>query len=228
VITPPPPPAPAIIFVPAPVIVPASAPIFIPAPTPVIVPTPVPEEKKVDIETVTVIVVLPPAKVIDVPTPPADLTTQKSEVKVAAEVIELVVAKVLTKIAVPKLAAFKGSGPFKFALGLTDQGDSSAIKDPELAIGLKVFSQTPLVCKVSATFNKNTGKYAISVTGISNGQCKITAIDKGNDEKFPTATEIKQSITGITTKKSLNAKLVKPTPSPKPGVKKASYKLPKG
>ena len=78
------------------------------------------------------------------------------------------------------------------------------------------------------SFNKNTGKYAISVTGISNGQCKITAIDKGNDEKFPTATEIKQSITGITTKKSLNAKLVKPTPSPKPGVKKASYKLPKG
>ena len=205
-------------------IVPAPAPIFIPAPTPVIVPTPVPEEKKVDIETVTVIVVLPPAKVIDVPTPPADFSTQKSEVKVAVEAIEPVVEKVLTKIAVPKLAAFKGSGPFKFALGLTDQEDSSAIKDPELAIGLKVFSQTPLVCKVSATFNKNTGKYAISVTGVSNGQCKITAIDKGNDEKFPTATEIKQSVTGITTKKSLNAKLVKPTPSPKPGVKKASYK----
>ena len=223
-----------IVFVPAPVIVPAPAPIFIPAPAPmlvpapVVVPIPVPEEKKVEIETVTVIVVLPPAKVIDVPTPPADLTTQKSEVKVAAEAIEPVTEKVLTKIAVPKLAAFKGSGPFKFALGLTDQEDSSAIKDPELAIGLKVFSQTPLVCKVSATFNKNTGKYAISVTGISNGQCKITAIDKGNDEKFPTATEIKQSITGITTKKSLNAKLVKPTPSPKPGVKKASYKPPKG
>ena len=234
VITPPPPPAPVIVFVPVPVIVPAPAPIFIPAPAPVvvpapvIVPAPVPEEKKVEIETVTVIVVLPPAKVIDFPTPPADLTTQKSEAKVAAEAIEPVAEKVLTKIAVPKLAAFKGSGPFKFALSLTDQEDSSAIKDPELAIGLKVFSQTPLVCKVSATFNKNTGKYAISVTGISNGQCKITAIDKGNDEKFPTATEIKQSITGITAKKSLNAKLVKPTPSPKPGVKKASYKPPKG
>ena len=209
-------------FIPAPIVVPAPAPVVVPAP--VVAPVPVPEEKKVEIETVTVIVVLPPVKVIDAPTPADDFSTQKNEVKVAAEAIEPVAEKVLTKIAVPKLAAFKGSGPFKFALGLTDQEDSSAIKDPELAIGLKVFSQTPLVCKVSATFNKNTGKYAISVTGISNGQCKITAIDKGNDEKFPTATEIKQSITGITSKKSLNAKLAKPTPSPKPGVKKASYK----
>ena len=185
------------------------------------------EEKKEDakvVETVTAKVVLPPVTIIEVPASPLDMSTQSREIKD----VEPVVEKILAKIAVPKLPTFKGSGPFKFALGLTDQEDSSAIKDPELAIGLKVFSQTPLVCKVSATFNKNTGKYAISVTGISNGQCKITAIDKGNDEKFPTATEIKQNITGITTKKSLNAKLVKPTPSPKPGVKKASYKPPKG
>ena len=196
-------------------------------PAPVFIPPPVVEEKKEDakvVETVTAKVVLPPVTIIEVPASPLDMSTQSREIKD----VEPVVEKILTKIAVPKLAAFKGSGPFKFALGLTDQEDSSAIKDPELAIGLKVFSQTPLVCKVSATFNKNTGKYAISVTGISNGQCKITAIDKGNDEKFPTATEIKQNITGITTKKSLNAKLVKPTPSPKPGVKKASYKPPKG
>jgi len=196
-------------------------------PAPVFIPPPVVEEKKEDakvVETVTAKVVLPPVTIIEVPASPLDMSTQSREIKD----VEPVVEKILAKIAVPKLPTFKGSGPFKFALGLTDQEDSSAIKDPELAIGLKVFSQTPLVCKVSATFNKNTGKYAISVTGISNGQCKITAIDKGNDEKFPTATEIKQNITGITTKKSLNAKLVKPTPSPKPGVKKASYKPPKG
>ena len=130
----------------------------------------------------------------------------------------------LTQIAVPKLPTFKGAGPFKFALGLTDKEDSSAIKDPELAVGLKVFSQTPLVCKVSAVFNKATGKYAISVTGISNGQCKITAVDKGSDEKFPTATEIKQTISGIVAKKVVTTKATKPTPAPKPGIKKASYK----
>jgi hypothetical protein len=227
VITPPPPPAPTIIFVPAPAPVFIPAPIVIPAPVivpaPVFIPPPVVEEKKEDakvVETVTAKVVLPPVTIIEVPASPLDMSTQSREIKDVEPVIE----KILAKIAVPKLPTFKGNGPFKFALGLTDQEDSSAIKDPELAMGLKVFSQTPLVCKVSATFNKNTGKYAISVTGISNGQCKITAIDKGNDEKFPTATEIKQNITGITTKKSLNAKLVKPTPSPKPGVKKASFK----
>jgi hypothetical protein len=134
---------------------------------------------------------------------------------------------VLTKITVPKLAAFKGTGPFKFAVGLFDQEESKAIKDPELAIGLKVFSQTPLVCKVSATFNKATGKYSISVTGISNGQCRITALDKGNDEKFPSATEIKQSISGISAKKTVSVKGVKPTPAPKPGIKKASFNPPK-
>jgi hypothetical protein len=109
-----------------------------------------------------------------------------------------------------------------------DQEDSTAIKDPELAMGLKIFSQTPSVCRVSAIFNKASGKYAISVTGISNGQCKITAVDRGNDEKFPTATEIKQTITGITPKRSVSIKSVKPTPAPKAGIKKASFKPTKG
>jgi hypothetical protein len=123
---------------------------------------------------------------------------------------------------------FKGEGPFKFALALMDQEDSTAIKDPGLAMGLKIFSQTPSVCRVSAIFNKASGKYAISVTGISNGQCKITAVDRGNDEKFPTATEIKQTITGITPKRSVSIKSVKPTPAPKAGIKKASFKPTKG
>jgi len=152
------------------------------------------------------------------------MTTQSREVKVDEPVVE----KILTKIAVPKLPAFKGTGPFKFALGLTEQTSAAAIKDPDIAIGLKVISQTPTVCRVSTTFNKVTGKYSISVVGLSNGQCRITAVDKGNDEKFPTATEIKQTITGIAVKKTVNAKAVKPTPTPKPGVKKASYKPPQG
>ena len=87
-----------------------------------------------------------------------------------------------------------------------------------------MISQTPNVCRVAATFNKATGKYAISVIGISNGQCRITAVDKGNDEKFPTAIEIKQAITGISSKKTVNTKSVKPTPAPKPAVKNARFK----
>ena len=103
-----------------------------------------------------------------------------------------------------------------------------AIKDPDLAMGLKVISQTPAVCRVAATFSAATGKYSITVVGIANGQCRISAIDKGNDEKFPTATEIKQMIKGIAAKNTVNAKGVKPTPTPKPGVKNTSYKPPKG
>jgi hypothetical protein len=185
------------------------------------------EEKKEVVkvvETVTVKVVIPPVTIIETPAAPLDMSTQSREIKDAEPVVE----KILTKIAVPKLPMFKGTGPFKFALGLSEQGSSAVIKDPDIAIGLKVISQTPSVCKVATTFSKATGKYSISVVGITNGQCRITAIDKGNEEKFPTATEIKQTITGIAVKKTVNAKAVKPTPTPKPGVKKASYKPPQG
>ena len=81
---------------------------------------------------------------------------------------------------------------------------------------------------MSATFNKATGKYSIRVTGISNGQCRITAVDQGSDEKFPSASKIKQVITGIKVKKTLSVKAVKPKPTLKPGVKKATFKSPKG
>ena len=185
------------------------------------------EEKKEVVkvvETVTVKVVIPPVTIIETPAAPQDMSTQSREIKDDEPVVE----KILTKIAVPKLPMFKGVGPFKFALGLSEQGSSAVIKDPDIAIGLKVISQTPSVCKVATIFSKATGKYSISVVGITNGQCRITAVDKGNDEKFPTATEIKQTITGIAVKKTVNAKAVKPTPTPKPGVKKASYKPPQG
>jgi hypothetical protein len=196
-------------------------------PAPVFIPPPVVEEKKEVVkvvETVTVKVVIPPVTIIETPAAPLDMSTQSREIKDAEPVVE----KILTKIAVPKLPMFKGTGPFKFALGLSEQGSSAVIKDPDIAIGLKVISQTPSVCKVATTFSKATGKYSISVVGITNGQCRITAIDQGNEEKFPTATEIKQTITGIAVKKTVNAKVVKPTPTPKPGVKKASYKPPQG
>ena len=159
---------------------------------------------------------------------PAELTTQKQVKVIDVPSVEIAPEKVLTKITVPKLAQFKGSGPFKFVLALFDQEDSKVIKDPELAIGLKVFSRTPLVCKVSAKFNKATGKYSIRVTGISNGQCRITAVDQGSNEKFPSASKIKQVITGIKVKKTLSVKAVKPKPTLKPGVKKATFKSPKG
>ena len=161
-------------------------------------------------------------------TAPAELTTQKRETNPEEPIIEPVVEKLLTKVAVSKMPTFTGTGPFKFTLGLSEQASSTAIKDPDIAIGLKVFSQTPTVCRVASTFNSATGKYAITVVGISNGQCRITAIDKGSDEKFPTATEIKQTIKGIAVKKTVNTKAVKPKPTPKPGTKNATYKQSKG
>jgi len=180
------------------------------------------------VETVTAIVVLPPIKIIETPLVVPEFTTQIREIKPTLTDVEPVAEKMLTKITVPKLPTFSGVGPFKFALGLSEKENSSAIKDPDLAMGLKVISQTPAVCKVATTFNKATGKYAITVVGLSNGQCRITAVDKGNDEKFPTATEIKRTITGITSKKTVPTKSVKPTPTPKPGVKNATYKGSKG
>ena len=218
VIVPPTPPAPSIIFAPAP-----SAPVmsFTPAPPPVI------EEKKTELPesaTAVVKVLTTPAPVIAAKSVPVELTNSKNEPKNVEPLIEPVEEKILTKIAIPKLPVFKGVGPFTFALGLTDQSSSKSIKDPDLAIGVKVFSQTPAVCAVSVKFNKSTSKYTISVTGISNGQCKITAVDKGNSEKFPTVKEINQPITGVSTRKTVSAKAKKPTPAPKAGVTKAGYK----
>jgi hypothetical protein len=231
VIVPPAAPAPSIVFTPVPPA--ATVPVF--APAPIVVPAPITEDKKDEkkedikvVETVTAKVTLPVVKIIETQTAPAELTTQKRETNPEEPIIEPVVEKLLTKVAVSKMTTFNGTGPFKFTLGLTEQGSSTAIKDPDIAIGLKVFSQTPTVCRVASTFNSATGKYAISVVGISNGQCRITAIDKGSDEKFPTATEIKQTIKGIAVKKTVSTKAVKPTPTPKPGVKNATYKQSKG
>jgi len=231
VITPPVAPAPPIFFAPAPPAQPA--PVFIPAP--IAAPAPITEEKKEEkkedvkvIETVTAKVTLPALTILETQTVPAELTTQKRETNPGELIVEPVVEKLLTKVAVSKVPTFTGTGPFKFTLGLSEQANSAAIKNPDLAIGLKVISQTPAVCRVASTFNRATGKYSITVVGISNGQCRISAIDKGNDEKFPTAAEIKQMIKGITPKTTVNANAAKPTPTPKPGVKNTTYKPPKG
>jgi hypothetical protein len=184
------PPAPSIVFTPVPPAAPAPAapiviappaapaPVFIPAPSTVPVPVTAPSPV---VETITVKVTLPVVTILETQTAPAELTTQKLETKPIQPIIEPVVEKLLTKVAVSKVPTFTGTGPFKFTLGLSEQANSAAIKDPDLAIGLKVISQTPAVCRVAATFNRTTGKYAITVVGISNGQCRISAIDKGND-----------------------------------------------
>jgi hypothetical protein len=235
VITPPQPPAPIIIFVPAPVVAPA--PVFAPTPASppaaVLIPAPIADnEKRVEKpeikngESVTAQVITPAVPISETVTPPVEVAAQKVEkieIKKVEATPEITADKVLTKIAVPKLPAFKGVGPFKFSLGLSDQESAAPIKDPDLAIGLKVFSQTPMVCKVAVTFNKSTSKYSVSVVGLTNGLCRISAFDRGSDEKFPTATEIKQTISGIEVKRNVTTKAVKPTPAPKIGVKNASY-----
>jgi hypothetical protein len=179
------------------------------------------------VETVSVIVLIPPVAIAAPEPVTASLTTQSQMKVVEVPISEIAPEKLLTKIAVPKLAAFKGTGPFKFALALSEQTSATPILNPSLASGLKVISQTPNVCRVASTFNKTTGKYSITVIGVSNGQCRISAVDKGSDDKFPTATEIKRTITGIVPKKTVNAKNVKSTPAPKTSVKKASFNPPK-
>jgi hypothetical protein len=191
----------------------------------VLAPVPLVEEKieKIEIETVTA-KAAPTIVNLDLTSRSSETLPLKKEPTINEMPLEPEVAKMLTRILVPKLPTFKGAGPFKFSLALTEQGSSKALSDPDLAIGLKVISQTPAICKVSASFNKTTNKYSISVTGISNGQCKITALDKGGDEKFPTAIEIKQVISGVPTKKITDVKGKKVKPAPKSGVTKVSYK----
>ena len=215
VITPPPAPAPSIIFVPVP-----RSPIEIVKPEK---PEDVKPEKP-QVETVTAKVFVAPIKISETPTVPSELTTQLKEIKKIEALASPVTGKILTKIAVPKLPAFKGAGPFTFAIGLAEQGNTSLITDSSLAVGVKVSSQTPKTCSVSVKFNKQTSTYTVNVAGISNGECKITAIDKGTSEKFPTVTEIRKTISGISAKKTVSAKAIKPPPTQKAVVTKAGYK----
>jgi len=180
--------------------------------------------EKPQVETVTAKVLIAPIKISETPTVPAELTTQIKEVKKIEAVAPTVTGKILTRIAVPKLPAFKGVGPFTFAIGLAEQGNTNLIKDSSLAAGVKVSSQTPKTCSVSVKFNKQTSKYTVNVTGVSNGECKITAIDKGTSEKFPTVSEIRKTISGISVKKTVSAKAVNPPPTQKAVITKAEYK----
>ena len=180
--------------------------------------------EKPQVETVTAKVFVAPIKISETPTVPSELTTQLKEIKKIEALASPVTGKILTKIAVPKLPAFKGAGPFTFAIGLAEQGNTSLITDSSLAVGVKVSSQTPKTCSVSVKFNKQTSTYTVNVAGISNGECKITAIDKGTSEKFPTVTEIRKTISGISAKKTVSAKAIKPPPTQKAVVTKAGYK----
>jgi len=71
-------------------------------------------------------------------------------------------------------------------------------------------------------FDKESGRYAVSVQGLNNGVCRITAIDSGSPENYPAATEIRQQITGIAPQKNINLSLKKP-PVKKSGISNASY-----
>jgi hypothetical protein len=118
--------------------------------------------------------------------------------------------------------AFKGAGPFKFSLGVKEENSAATFSDPNVAAGVKVISQTPAICKVVSTFDKVSGRYAVSVQGISNGTCRITAIDSGSEENYPTATEIRQQITGIVPQKNIKSSAKNP-PTKQSGVSKASF-----
>jgi hypothetical protein len=221
---PPPPPAPAIIFTPAPAPAPASG--FAPAPA-----APInldddeekksqkevkKEVKKIDSE--TALVVIKPVLKEEIKTAPAELKIQELK-RVEPEKIE---DRVIVKIATSKVPAFKGTGPFKFSLGVKEENSATTVSDPNVAAGVKVISQTPAICKVVSTFNKESGKYAVSVQGLANGICRITAIDSGGEENYPTATEIRQQITGIVPQKNIKLSVKKP-PAKKSGVNKASF-----
>jgi len=75
---------------------------------------------------------------------------------------------------------------------------------------------------VLSVFDKESGTYVVSVQGLNNGVCRITAIDSGSPENYPAATEIRQQITGIVPQKNIKLSLKKP-PVKKSGVSKVSY-----
>ena len=163
-------------------------------------------------------VVVAPVLIEETKTAPAELKSQVAKIFESAKVDD----RVIVKIAALKVPAFKGAGPFKFSLGVKEEGGASAISDPNIAEGVKVISQTPTICKVVSTFNKVSGRYTVSVQGISNGVCRIFAIDSGSPENYPTSTEIRQQITGIAPQKNIKSSAIKP-PAKKSGISKASY-----
>jgi hypothetical protein len=174
------------------------------------------EVKKID--SATVIVVISPVIKEEIKVAPEELKSQEIKKSESSKIEE----RVIVKISPSKVPAFKGSGPFKFSLGVKEEGSAKPVSDPSIAAGVKVISQTPAICKVISTFDKNSGRYAVSVQGISNGICRITAIDSGGEENYPSATEIRQQITGIVPQKNIKSSAKKP-PAKKSGVNKASF-----
>jgi hypothetical protein len=217
---PPPAPAPSIVFTPAPAPAPAFG--FAPAPPPAPA-APInegndskSEVKKID--SATVVVDISPVLKEEVKAAPAELQHQEIERSEPMKIED----RAIVKIVPSKLPAFKGAGPFKFSLGVKEENSAATVSDPNVAAGVKVISQTPAICKVVSTFDKASGRYAVSVQGISNGTCRITAIDSGSEENYPTATEIRRQITGIVPQKNIKSSAKKP-PAKKSGVNKASF-----
>jgi hypothetical protein len=194
VITPAPAPAPSIVFAPPAPAAPAQL-VARPA-TP-----PAEGEKKTNVvekETVTVIVVVPPVIVPEPQLPPAEITTQI----IAMPEPQVMNSKVMTRLVAKKLPVVKGSSAMSFALTLFDQASNKAITDSDLVAGVKVLSKTPKVCTVSTSLDSGSGKYVLRVKGVSNGQCRIAAVDKGNEVKSGSSLLIEHSITTIAKKKS--------------------------
>ena len=223
VTAPPPAPAPSIVFTPSPAPAPSFG--FAPAPS-----SPKVEEREEDeakerkrdekkLESTTAIVVIAPILIEESKTAPAEIRTQ--EIKPLQLVKEE--DRAIVRIAPSKVPSFRGAGPFKFSLGIKEVNSSSLISDPTIAAGVRVISQTPLICKVVSTFDRKSGKYSVSVQGIANGTCRITAIDNGGEENYPAATEISQQITGIAPAKNTRIVAKKPL-APKTGVSKASFR----
>jgi hypothetical protein len=214
VIAPPPPPPPAIIFTPAP----APAGGFAPAPA---VPISEGNENKSEvkkIDSATAVIVVTPVLKEEVKAAPAELKSQEIKRSEPLKTED----RAIVKIAPSRVPAFKGAGPFKFSLGVKEENSAATVSDPNVAAGVKVISQTPAICKVVSTFDKVSGRYAVSVQGLANGICRITAIDSGGEENYPTATEIRQQITGIVPQKNIKLSVKKP-PAKKSGVNKASF-----
>jgi hypothetical protein len=162
---------------------------------------PVEAEKKTSVvekETVTAIIVVPPVLTPEPQLPPAEITTQI----LGNPEPTAVTAKVVTRMVATKLSKTKTAGAYSFALGMFEQGSTKAITDSELVAGVKVLSKTPKVCTVSTSFDQKSSKYVIRVKGVSNGQCLISAIDRGSEVKAGSSLQIKQQVTNIVRKTS--------------------------
>jgi hypothetical protein len=141
---------------------------------------------------------VPPVLTPEPQLPPAEITTQV----IANPEPAIVKAKILTRMVATKLSKVKTFGAYSFSLGMFEQGSTKAITDSQLVAGVKVLSKTPKVCTASTSFDQKSSNYVIRVKGVSNGQCLISAIDRGSEVKAGSSLQIKQQVTNIVRKTS--------------------------